>query len=71
MTTFAEWLQQQDHRDDTVGDLARDFTAAARIGMHGHHYDTPEALLAALPRTASTEAREATEQAGNEWRATQ
>lgn len=68
MGTFSNWLQQQQHRDDEVGDLARDFSAAVSAGIHASNFETPEALLGAVSAMASPGAHRAILQAGQEMR---
>lgn len=68
MGTFSSWLLQHQHRDDVVGDLARDFSAAVALQVHPEQFETPEGLLTELSAIASPEALDAVLEAGQQWR---
>lgn len=69
--TFGAWLSRQTHRDDAVGDLARDYTAVCpcdscntrtsrRYSVHGVRGELDD-------HDASAAAYDALDQAANEW----
>ncbi|MFF5323939.1 hypothetical protein ACFY2Y_09445 [Janibacter hoylei] len=64
--TFARWLRAQGHRDDAVGDLARDLLADP-LGPADDHVTTVGDYVATVGGTAAADACRA---AAAEWEAT-
>ena len=63
-TTFTAWLRTQTHRNDPIGDLARDFTADPRARTARSPNGVQSLLLEA---GACHEAHEACDAAAKEW----
>lgn len=69
---FGPWLKEQAHRDDSVGDVARDYIEGAAAGEHADDHRTPAAMEYAIDQIPGADPApafyEALHRAADEWR---